>query len=37
MIPRSWVVAGGLLLVSLSPADAEVLKGVIQVTGGEMP
>ena len=37
MSPRSLVVAGGLLLAYVGLADAQVIKGVIQVTGGEMP
>ena len=37
MLPRLWVVASVLLLVFVWPADAQVLKGVIQVTGGGMP
>jgi hypothetical protein len=37
MFKRSWLLAGGLLLVAGWPAGAQVTKGVIQVTGGEMP
>ena len=36
MDKRSWVLASGLLLVPGLAADAQVFKGVIQVTGGEM-
>lgn len=36
MIERFWLLACGLLLVAVSAADAQVIKGVIQVTGGEM-
>jgi hypothetical protein len=36
MIEKSWVIACGVLLAAVLPASAQVIKGVIQVTGGEM-
>jgi hypothetical protein len=37
MRPRSGLLACGLALVFIWPAQAQVTKAVIQVTGGEMP
>ena len=37
MLDKSWLLACGLLLLLVWPASAEVIKGVIAVTGGEMP
>ncbi len=37
MSNKDCVLACGLLLVTGGAMEAQVLKGVIQVTGGEMP
>ncbi len=37
MFEKSCLLACGLLLVLMWPASAQLIKGVISVTGGEMP
>jgi hypothetical protein len=37
MLTRSCLLACGLLLVPAWPADAQITKGVMSVTGGQMP
>ena len=37
MVQKSWLLAGGVLLLLVWPAKAQVVKGIISVTGGEMP
>ncbi len=36
MVERSWLLVGGLLLLTAGPAQAQVLKGIVSVTGAEM-
>ena len=37
MFQTSWWLAGGLLLMAVWPAHAQISKGVMSVTGGQMP
>lgn len=36
MLQKSWLLTCALLLVAVWPTNAEIIKGIMQVTGGEM-